>query len=1014
MLPPLRHLIDAHGTTAPTVLQRTLATLVKYLDNIASAPNDLRFRRIKTTNRAFSARIAPFGDALAVLASAGFVAHSDDALVLPSDAPLEPLRAVLDDVRAALPIAADLVAAAAASDAAVAAAMRQRAVDRNDQARRHADRVLAAKTHSRKRASLGSTVLVPAPQSFAGLANQGATCYLNAYLQTLFHCCAFRALVYAIPFAGSNSVIGALQLLFCELETSRSAEGTSRACVSTRGLTDAFGWSSAELATQHDVQELSRVLLANIEDKLAGTELAPAVADLFAGTLTTTLASLPLAPAGETFVSSTDEPFYDLTVPVAGHASLEAALSVLFAPETMDGDNQYAAPGLGLRDATKRTLPSKLPQLIQFQLARFAYNPTEGRMAKITSRFSFPVQLDMPCAAAPSRSYNLFAVLVHAGGSPAGGHYYAFIRTGDSDSAESWIKFNDAVVTLAEPAEALDANFGGGTSSASAYMLLYAAADAADVLGAVPPPPTALVDALADAKLVAAHAAAVAAAPEVVVVDLESLHAQLVAVAPAWSPSALFATALVNAAAASPRVPLLPALLDELLTAGSLWALDLHRCCWNMIAAPSATSSRVPTVIVRGSGTDSGLVAVHLFSVTARGPPRVTDAWLADANPDEPSVVHRIEAWLAGQQLAQAAVAVAAPDGKIPTLEWAANPEEGWKAACATVVGAANALPPTLAVFALPVSESEPLGEAIAELSAELTRVSVTFEPRDAVRSTATLRLGRETTLATAAHALHLALELDAMSQVVLVGLNAASGKPRSRPFTEPDMTLGDALERGAGVARLFYDVRAGDRIVELDHGARMLARVSLPAPPRLVEVPGRTAAQLLAAAGLNGQAGVGVVQAGAVLHIFAGADVLTTQLNDGRYRGAKLCLVPVVCHPDVTLPLDAHATRFAAVIQVVALGARYELVDDDFMAVALPQSCGDATVETVCDLAGAGPSAQCVTWPLPPNKPEPLARSERVAGALTVIGVVLRHVADHGDSSRPARDLAAPLTIHN
>jgi hypothetical protein len=100
-----------------------------------------------------------------------------------------------------------------------------------------------------------------------GLKNQGATCYMNSLLQTLFHLPAFRQAVYATPTAdddATHGVVLALQRVFYRLQTARKA-------VSTKELTKAFGWSHLDAWTQHDVQELYRILCDRLEDKMKHT-----------------------------------------------------------------------------------------------------------------------------------------------------------------------------------------------------------------------------------------------------------------------------------------------------------------------------------------------------------------------------------------------------------------------------------------------------------------------------------------------------------------------------------------------------------------------------------------------------------------------------------------------------------------------------------------------------------------------------------------------------------------------
>lgn len=323
---------------------------------------------------------------------------------------------------------------------------------------------------------------------YVGLKNQGATCYMNSLLQTLYHIPYFRKAVYHMPTTEndmpSGSIPLALQSLFYKLQYSDTS-------VATKELTKSFGWDTYDSFMQHDVQELNRVLCEKLEDKMKGTVVEGTIQKLFEGHHMNYIECINVD-----FKSTRKESFYDLQLDVKGCRDVYASFDKYVEVERLEGDNKYHAEEHGLQDAKKGVLFIDFPPVLQLQLKRFEYDFMRDTMVKINDRYEFPLELDLdrengkylsPDADRSVRNlYTLHSVLVHSGG-VHGGHYYAFIRPTLSDQ---WYKFDDERVTKEDLKRALEEQYGGEeelpqtnpgfnntpfkfTKYSNAYMLVY-------------------------------------------------------------------------------------------------------------------------------------------------------------------------------------------------------------------------------------------------------------------------------------------------------------------------------------------------------------------------------------------------------------------------------------------------------------------------------------------------------------------------------------------------------------
>ena len=318
---------------------------------------------------------------------------------------------------------------------------------------------------------------------YVGLLNQGATCYMNSMLQALYHCPAFRLLIYRMDTnsdkADKDNIPLNLQVLFARMQIGKSA-------CSTKSLTKSFGWGDTETFMQHDVQEFCRVLLDNLEMKMKGTELENGIPNLFRGKYRSYVRCTQVE-----FESSRDEDFYDLSMVVKDCHSLKESFEKYIENQELTGDNQYETEKFGKQDAVMGCEFLEFPAVLHLHLRRFEFNFQYGRMEKVYSRFEFPDEIDLSEFLAPSVEqshpciYTLVGVLVHDG-TPEYGHYYAYMRP---TVEPKWYRFNDSMVTPVSAHDAIEENYGrsgngfmGGyqsVSSFSAYMLVYVRKDLA-------------------------------------------------------------------------------------------------------------------------------------------------------------------------------------------------------------------------------------------------------------------------------------------------------------------------------------------------------------------------------------------------------------------------------------------------------------------------------------------------------------------------------------------------------
>jgi ubiquitin C-terminal hydrolase len=232
-------------------------------------------------------------------------------------------------------------------------------------------------------------------ERFSGLSNQGATCYMNSLLQTLFMTPEFLSRLYQWKWdenhhsSKEHSIPYQLQLLFAKLHLLQSP------VIETTGLTRSFQWSLRDCLQQHDVQEFCRELFAAIEESVRGTTEEKMITELYEGTYVDYVKCLSCHNQ-----SDREDKFLDLSLAVRGQSSsndsLEKALEEYVRPDMLSGENKYFCESCSQKsDAKKGMKVSQVPFILALQLKRFDLDYSTMQRKKINDRVTFPLFLDV-------------------------------------------------------------------------------------------------------------------------------------------------------------------------------------------------------------------------------------------------------------------------------------------------------------------------------------------------------------------------------------------------------------------------------------------------------------------------------------------------------------------------------------------------------------------------------------------------------------------------------------------
>ena len=232
---------------------------------------------------------------------------------------------------------------------------------------------------------------------YRGLSNQGATCYMNSLLQSLYMAPEFRRKVYSWKYEEekdgdkADSIPFQLQVLFGKLQSA------SVPYVETKNLTKSFGWDIREGFQQHDVQEFCRVLFDAIEQSVVGSENEKMINSMYEGVMTDYVKCLNCQHE-----SSRKDKFLDLSLTVWNefdkiyNDSVEKALYNYVKPDKLTDDNKYFCENCNSKqDALKGLKFEKFPYILMLQLKRFDLDYITMQRIKLNDKVTFPQVLNL-------------------------------------------------------------------------------------------------------------------------------------------------------------------------------------------------------------------------------------------------------------------------------------------------------------------------------------------------------------------------------------------------------------------------------------------------------------------------------------------------------------------------------------------------------------------------------------------------------------------------------------------
>lgn len=158
---------------------------------------------------------------------------------------------------------------------------------------------------------------------YVGLKNEGATCYLNSMLQSVFHNSHFRRLINCIDVDAvgiGGSFVDALQRIFYGME--HQAKN-----IRTNDLIEHFDWAEMTVDDQQDIEEFSSRFFDQLETYARCSPIHNELCTLLSGELETHVIA-----GRRGYGATATETFWNIQLSISENDEISEALEMLLKP----------------------------------------------------------------------------------------------------------------------------------------------------------------------------------------------------------------------------------------------------------------------------------------------------------------------------------------------------------------------------------------------------------------------------------------------------------------------------------------------------------------------------------------------------------------------------------------------------------------------------------------------------------------------------------------------------------